>query len=416
MSAIRIGSGISIILAMVIEMNLALAQPDMKDVALRVSADGPLGHRAGPVDATVMLKHTRTDPLPAGTYSVGSGGFFPSLDSAFTRLNGGGILGAVTLTLTDTLYLAKKGYRFQLGAIPGAGPTARITIRPASGTAVTVRGDSDAVFYLGDTKYVTFDGRSDPPSPAGKITVHSLFNPAARYGACIVARGDADRNEFLSLNFRSDDLRTAIPAGGVGVILIYSDTAGPDSNLIEGNRFTALSAVWLEGKLTPLIRPRANIILNNTVGSMTERIGAWAIESALCEGTLIEGNTVQFGLGSLKSQANTYHIGISSYADLNTVIRNNTVHGLSTSGDVFMLGIAGTGDNSVGAVGYGLKIYNNVVYDLQNTLPSGNDYIIGIKMWINRDVLVAHNSVYLHSLFCAQTIFEEAKPFTTANA
>ena len=46
------------------------------------------------------------DPLPAGTYSVGTGGYFPTIDSAFDKLSIDGIAGEVILELIDNLYTA----------------------------------------------------------------------------------------------------------------------------------------------------------------------------------------------------------------------------------------------------------------------------------------------------------------------
>ena len=44
------------------------------------------------------------DPLPAGTYAVGAGGYFPTIDSAFNKLSIDGIAGEVILELIDELY------------------------------------------------------------------------------------------------------------------------------------------------------------------------------------------------------------------------------------------------------------------------------------------------------------------------
>ena len=45
-------------------------------------------------------------PLAAGTYSVGTTGYFPTIDSAFKKLSADGVSGAVTLELINTLYVA----------------------------------------------------------------------------------------------------------------------------------------------------------------------------------------------------------------------------------------------------------------------------------------------------------------------
>ena len=50
------------------------------------------------------------DPLPAGTYSVGTVGYFPTIDSAFNKLSIDGVAGEVILELIDELYTATSRY------------------------------------------------------------------------------------------------------------------------------------------------------------------------------------------------------------------------------------------------------------------------------------------------------------------
>ena len=72
--------------------------------------------------------------MAAGTYTIGTSGNFPTIDSAFKKLSADGVAGAVILELTNTLYTAPTdSFGFKLvGPIPGAGPTSRLTIKPAA--------------------------------------------------------------------------------------------------------------------------------------------------------------------------------------------------------------------------------------------------------------------------------------------
>ena len=65
-------------------------------------------------------------PLAAGTYTVGTGGNFPTIDSAFKKLSADGVAGAVTLELINILYTAPTDqYGFLLnGPIPARDQTA----------------------------------------------------------------------------------------------------------------------------------------------------------------------------------------------------------------------------------------------------------------------------------------------------
>ena len=53
------------------------------------------------VDISFPEKNQKTvfDPLPPGTYTIGSGGYFPTIDSAFNKLSNDGIDGEVVLEI-----------------------------------------------------------------------------------------------------------------------------------------------------------------------------------------------------------------------------------------------------------------------------------------------------------------------------
>ena len=115
------------------------------------------------------------DPLLAGTYSVGTGGYFPTIDSAFNKLSIDGIAGEVVLELTDVIYTAPSGSSFILnGPISGAGPSSRVTIRPADNITVTINGDGEAVLLFYDVSYLTIDGISLQGSTS--LKVHAFYN------------------------------------------------------------------------------------------------------------------------------------------------------------------------------------------------------------------------------------------------
>ena len=367
--------------------------------AMRSTADGPslgaLKHRApSPIQLTrvVVLSDSA---LPGGVYTVGQTGWFPTIDSAFSKITRDGILGNVSLTLIDTIYQARPGHRFELGQIAGAGPNAGVAIRPAVNTRVTIVGDSNAVLTFTNVKYLTLDGRSNPPSSSAGITVHALYNPAAGWNDCIEAWGDADHNQFLYLTIKSDDFRIVSPGGGDCVVLGSLGTSmTPDSNVVEGNLLSGVFGVYASAWTTsPPGRPRGNIIRGNTYGLTTDLHGAWGIQSEICEGTVIEGNIVQFLRGSYQASGRLYTIGINSYADLNTTIRNNVVRAVYASNGAELYGILGSGTTV--STGSGLLIYNNMVYDLQNFSTTGNACIEGINLWSNVNNQILYNTVYL---------------------
>ncbi len=65
---------------------------------------------------------------------------------------------------------------------------------------------------------------------------------------------------------------------------------------------------------------------------------------------------------------------------------------MSGSGGARLPGISGTGEYA-GPSGQGLQIYNNMVYNLQNSSTTGLAYVDGILLGANTGALVAYNTV-----------------------
>ncbi len=87
-------------------------------------------------------------PLLPGTYTVGNGGNFATIQEAFDKLSTDGVAGNVTLELIDELYTTSTvQFGFQLnGPIPGAGPNSRVTIKPAENKNVVIEGNKKVYF------------------------------------------------------------------------------------------------------------------------------------------------------------------------------------------------------------------------------------------------------------------------------
>ena len=99
-------------------------------------------------------------PLAAGTYTIGTGGYFPTIDSAFNKLSTDGISGAITLELLDTFYTAPTntvGFLLN-GPISAKWQNSRVTIKPAANKNVTIKGNGRSTISFLNTSYVTVDG------------------------------------------------------------------------------------------------------------------------------------------------------------------------------------------------------------------------------------------------------------------
>ena len=330
------------------------------------------------------------DPLPAGTYSIGTGGYFPTIDSAFNKLSSDGISGAVTLELIDNLYRAQdQGYFLLNGPIPGASENNRVIICPAENKNVIIEGNGYDVFFFSSTSYLTLDGISLTGNTT--LTVKSILNSNV-LPAAIDFEDDCDYNIVQNVTVIVEDYTE-----GWGIALWVYDPQSrktPDYNIIQNNLIKSTGiGIFVIGGLDNgfVVQPIDNIIRNNKVGTATDSLIAWGIQVERSKGTVIENNEVQ---NVRLYHDNNYVIGINSYFGASNIIRNNIVHNISAinsyGGSVGIL-LSGTTNE------YGTDnvICNNMVYDVKGTSNISNSRITGIQTWYQMRPEIYYNSVNL---------------------
>ncbi|MEJ2196663.1 MAG: hypothetical protein P8X73_17660, partial [Ignavibacteriaceae bacterium] len=162
------------------------------------------------------------DPLPAGWYTVGTNGDFPTIDSVFNKLSTDGIAGSVDLELIDTLYIApanSTGFVLN-GPIPGANPDHKISIIHGFDKNVTIEGNGNSVLTFMNTSYVTLGyigpGRYRP----GGITIHALYNAQYNRNSCINFINNSDHNVVQNLTIIDEDNERV--SVGIGFIALNS--------------------------------------------------------------------------------------------------------------------------------------------------------------------------------------------------
>jgi hypothetical protein len=353
-----------------------------------------LGSLRAAGDITIPAKPVKLvrDPLPAGVYTIGTGGYFPSIDSAFRRLSTDGVAGEVFLVLTDSVYTAPTdSFGFLLnGPIPGAGPGSRITLGRQRPGEVLVQGSGRAVFTFVNTRYFTLDGAGPHGSPGG-VTVHALSNPAYSYNACLDYLNDCDWNIVRKLILISDAV-TRVWSDGVGFYALAGSPGVPDSNLIEENIIrSAAPAIYVSawGMYAPA---RGNIVRRNQIGSESDSLISWGIQLEFNQGAVVEENTVQ----NIRQQFSMSIItpGINFYGGSRGIIRNNVVRTVRSH---LFWGSTGILLSGAGDVGYGTDhlVYNNMVYDVESASPHWESRVAGIQMWWQRNPKIYHNTVHL---------------------
>ncbi len=329
------------------------------------------------------------DPIPAGTYSVGTDGYFPTIDSAFNKLSIDGIAGEVNLELIDEFYTAPTdSFGFKLnGPIPGAGPNSRVIIKPAANKNVTVEGSGFALLFFKNTSYMTVDGIS--LDGATTLTFNALQNFQFAWNNGLVFIDNSDHNIIQNTIFIDEDiLRTSVALG----IYCQSNTqVAPDSNFILNNFIKQAGVAIYVSAYNSTVQAAGSIIRENIIGSETDSLINWGIQIENNQNTIIENNIVQRIRGS--SYAFSIAHGINSYWGSGCIIRNNIVHNIYTDYTQGSTGILLSG--GVGNEGFYNSVYNNMVYDINSTSMGWDSRVAGIQVWYQYNTEIYYNSVYL---------------------
>ncbi len=382
---------------------------------------GGSGTPPGTTAPPTVFQYKVGNTLAAGTYTVGTGGFFPTIDSAFARVSGG-IKGAITLNLIDTLYAAPDrprigGSRFApdvvyeggiqekrrvdseadtinqatlVGPIFGASASSRITLRPLTARRVVILGRGASTIRLLNASWVTIDGITNTPAATTSLTIGN----GASGGVGILLEGDCDNNIITRVQFRLPQA-----SGSAAIFLTNSAANGtPDNNVIGGTSLTtgniihsATDGILLIGNATA--GPTGNIIRFNQMGSATDSLGELGVYNQQAYQTQINNNIIQ----NVRALAGFNSAGIwVATKHLNTRIWNNVIKNVKVgSGQTAALFAAGIYSFGTATDITSADYYNNAIYDLDNLSSSATATVRGIYASSGQQDSITFNSVSL---------------------
>lgn len=339
------------------------------------------------------------NPIAAGTYTVGSGGNYPSLTNtggAFEAINAAGATGAITLNVISDLP-GELGTH-ALNAIAGG---FAVSIKP-SGAARLISGTSTGtgLIKLNGADNVTIDG-----SLSGG-TDRSLTITNGNAGATVIWIASASAADGSSGN----TVKNCILTGNAGTTIIAGVLAGSgttfggdgetanSNNTIQNNQiFRVQNAVFLRGNGTSL--DQNWLITGNSWGSTV------AADKLLFRGMLI-GNAQNFTV------SNNTIAGISSTAVTSStmsgiqvalIINGGTITGNKIS-DIRQNNTAGWGSNGLyftsSSTAANITVANNFVSDVasqgfNDVTDVDNGY--GIVVATGGGYKIYHNSVLMNS-------------------
>ena len=350
-------------------------------------------------------------------------GAYLTLTDAAADLNIRGTSAPVVFYLVDNVYQSET-LPINI-AIQNNKPadTSGVTIKPASGTTVSITGsiDSDGLIEI-NSDYITIDGSNSTGTRDLTITNISTSNPSVFYICsngtttlsgvtvqnCIINNGSSKSSAVLI----SDDDNIGNP-GYFNMINIYNNAIknawmGVYSNGLTGYSYNiniigndlsfngtdaiGNSGLYIAGFI-------GGNITSNTIANFDFTLNGGGNGIWLATGTanfIVEKNTI-YGL-HYKSGGGLAPHGIlvsSSSESSNILVRNNLIYDIT--GDGYDYTGTGYADNPIGILAYstqsGVQIYNNSIYLFGNTLNQTNALSSGIYLGDGTSAQVVNNCI-----------------------
>ena len=348
-------------------------------------------------------------------YNVGAGGDFTTLTAAINVYNVACLNGPVTFTLTDAGYNTNETFPIVIEANPDASATNRLTIRPATNTAVNITTTSAShVIRFDGADYVTIDGIRDASGTSLTIeNTSTTANSAVVWLSSTGAGQGATFNKIKNLNIKAGaDQKTGttltygIVIAGSTLGTITGTTAGPDNdnNEIDSCYFTKIRyGIFSRGGSTTNPN-QGNVIKKNIIGPSTfgvDQIGKGGIVVREEDGIQIINNEVRFVGGDYdNTSAGADRAGIALSTDAswtptsvyvkNAIIRSNIIHDIQDERTFSAVGIIVAGAD--GSLNTNNIIANNFIYNIKAN-GTGSDQAVGIGIAAGNADKVVYNSI-----------------------
>lgn len=333
-------------------------------------------------------------PSACGSYTVGTGGDYPTLTAAFDDLNTKAISCPVTLLLTDAVY-SNETFPITINRLAGLSSVNTLTIKPAPGVNASVQGSpATYILTINGANYVTIDG-SNNGSNSRNLTFWNS-NSATNAGVIFFSSpGDytrsASNDVIKNCKIRASSQVTNVTYG----ILCNASSGGGYSNLIIDNNAVYSANIGIRINGTAAYPSQNCQVKNNIVGTTVDStsIKLYNIYTVYSNNTLIEGNEV---IGASQTGvANNNISGIRVYTlATNTIVKKNKVHGLFLFGGSAYVGPWGIFYRAEASSI--TEISNNIIYDIRGKGGNTGYYAIaGISLQSGGNLNIWDNSINL---------------------
>jgi hypothetical protein len=199
--------------------------------------------------------------LAAGTYTIGSGGTYPSFTAAFAAASCGVAGPVVFQVLANSAPFVEQ---IEIGEIPGMSATNTITVKGNNNTLsfTSINGSARHVLYLNGADYLRFED----------LVIHATGTTTTEFGWAVRLNNNANFNTFKRCIIKTSE--TLASTNYVGVALTTSATSATGSHNNTANNLTIDSCQILGGYygvclngtgITMGTRPSNNKLTNSTI-------------------------------------------------------------------------------------------------------------------------------------------------------
>jgi hypothetical protein len=307
--------------------------------------------------------------ISGGTYNVGTGQTYPTLDEAVADLNHRGVSGPVTMALTQSVYNVDPAggdniFPVFIGNVPGASTTNSILIQSAAATStLAYDGASGGFGASGSTN--AFGTANEPIVGlvgASFVTINNIFLTNLTPSVSLIDRGLAIINQSAGVGSFSNTVRS------VTVSLNRSSTSSLGFEIRAANSPSASSGANSFNSFIDVgVRNVYNGVLfsgNATWPDLGNRITT-SLPSLW--NTIGGSNANDIGNGTTASY------GIQAFAQSSLDISNNLIQNITVSGTILSDGILTSGLQGTSL------IYNNIIQNVRNNSTTSTGAITGIR-------------------------------------
>ncbi|MBM3915247.1 MAG: T9SS type A sorting domain-containing protein [Sphingomonadales bacterium] len=343
-------------------------------------------------NSTTPLTETATTlscPTFSGTKTVGVGGDFPNLRTAFDQLGACAVSGPLTLSLLSSYSSTNEVFPLVINPIAGSSATNRVTIKPAPGATPIIEVAFTYVLALNGADFITIDGSNTVGGLTRDLTIRNISTSSGLIGIWVASLGagaGATNNTIANCIIETNTSSFGIFAG-----LNTGAANGPDNdnlairnNIIRKSRYGiqavggTVSAQVLDGL----------VIEDNIFGSAlsTGVIGQNAIVTASINNFSISRNTV-FGI------TNTSSFDAISIGSLSTngVVSSNRISDLINNGTnrASAISLASSSTSNI-------LVSNNFIYNVINNGTGGTTFgCYGLYLSSGGGYAIINNSISL---------------------